>query len=77
MLLIFVFRLSSGVLRKLKTSHVDTGMGLERISSVIAQSSSNYDTDLFQPLLEVIRKVLIDNLKAFFFALVYLIGLIL
>jgi len=60
--LVFI-RLPSGVLKKLKSSHVDTGMGLERMTSVLAQSNSNYDTDLFQPLLEIIRKVIIDNVR--------------
>ena len=34
--------------------HIDCGMGLERLVSVIQNKSSNYDTDLFGPLFEAI-----------------------
>ena len=40
------------VLDKLPKPSVDTGMGLERISSVLQHKSSNYDTDLLRPLVE-------------------------
>ncbi len=36
---------------------VDTGMGLERIASVVQSAPTNYDTDLFRPLMEQIRKL--------------------
>jgi alanyl-tRNA synthetase len=36
---------------------VDTGMGLERIASVLQNTSTNYDTDLFQPLMRKIREL--------------------
>jgi alanyl-tRNA synthetase len=37
---------------------VDTGMGLERLASVVQQVSSNYDTDLFAPIHERMRELL-------------------
>ncbi len=36
---------------------VDTGMGLERIVAVLQNAPSNYDTDLFQPIFEGLRKL--------------------
>ena len=47
-------RLKNGSLEKLPNQHVDTGMGLERLVRVIQNKSSNYDTDVFQPLIQFI-----------------------
>lgn len=41
----------------LPSHHVDTGMGLERLVSVLQNKKSNYDTDLFAPLLKIISQV--------------------
>ena len=46
-----------GKLEPLPNQHVDTGMGLERIVRVLQGGASNYDSDLFTPLLEAIAEV--------------------
>ncbi|KAL8724554.1 MAG: hypothetical protein Q9181_006777 [Wetmoreana brouardii] len=44
-------------LKPLPNKHVDTGLGYERLVSVLQNKSSNYDTDVFSPLFEIIRQV--------------------
>ena len=43
-------------LEKLPATHVDTGMGFERLVMAIQNKQSNYDTDVFQPLIQFIAK---------------------
>src|SRR3954470_3724708 len=50
-------RSADGVLTPLPAPSIDTGMGLERITAVLQQKESNYDTDLFMPLLTEIGRL--------------------
>jgi alanyl-tRNA synthetase len=49
-------RQPDGSLIELKAKHVDTGMGLERVASVLQNVSSNYDTDLFRRLITFVEQ---------------------
>ncbi len=50
-------RLGPSELEPLPATHVDTGMGFERIVSVLQETPSNYKTDLFLPLLDVVQEL--------------------
>lgn len=50
-------RLPSGKLEQLPAKHVDTGMGFERACAVIQSKMSNYDTDVFTPIIGEISKM--------------------
>lgn len=50
-------RLSQTQFEPLPATHVDTGMGLERIVSIMQGATSNYRTDLLFPLMETVRKL--------------------
>ena len=50
-------RMADGHLVELPAKHVDTGMGFERLVRVIQGKTSNYDTDVFQPLIQEIAKM--------------------
>ncbi len=75
---------SSGELHPLASQYVDTGAGLERICQVLQGVTSNYDTDLFQPIIQKIaqlsgvkyteetgisHRVISDHIRALCFAL--------
>ena len=49
-------RKADGSLEPLPSKHVDTGMGLERLAMALQGKQSNYDTDLFQTLIQFISK---------------------
>ncbi|MCS6999662.1 MAG: alanine--tRNA ligase [Bacteroidota bacterium] len=50
-------RTAEGTLEELPRKHVDTGMGLERITAVLQGKDSNYDTDLFVPLIAALEEL--------------------
>jgi alanyl-tRNA synthetase len=50
-------RQQSGELVPLPSKHVDTGMGFERLCMVMQNVKSNYDTDVFQPLISEIARL--------------------
>ncbi|MBK7980901.1 MAG: alanine--tRNA ligase [Ignavibacteriae bacterium] len=47
----------NGILHELPAKHVDTGMGFERVCAVLQNKKSNYDTDVFQPMIQEISKI--------------------
>lgn len=49
-------RKADGSLERLPAQHVDTGMGFERLCMAIQRKTSNYDTDVFTPLLDYISR---------------------
>ncbi|MBN1465806.1 alanine--tRNA ligase [candidate division KSB1 bacterium] len=76
---------AAGVLHMLPAKHVDTGAGFERLVAVMQGKKSNYDTDIFKPLLERIAvltgkeygegeqgvafRVIADHIRALSFAI--------
>jgi len=50
-------RTADGKLNDLPVKHVDTGMGLERILSIVNGIEDHYDTDLFKPIIDKIEEI--------------------
>jgi alanyl-tRNA synthetase len=50
-------RKADGTLMQLPAKHVDTGMGFERLTMALQGKKSNYDTDVFQPLIKKIAEM--------------------
>jgi alanyl-tRNA synthetase len=50
-------RSADGTLTPLPAPSIDTGMGLERVTAVLQNKDSNYDTDLFAPVLDEIGRL--------------------
>lgn len=50
-------RMKDGSLEPLPAKHVDTGMGFERLVRVLQQKQSNYDTDVFMPIIHATEKL--------------------
>ncbi|HMN33192.1 MAG TPA: alanine--tRNA ligase [Chitinophagaceae bacterium] len=50
-------RKKDGCLENLPAKHVDTGMGFERLVRIIQNKTSNYDTDIFIPIIELIEHI--------------------
>jgi len=50
-------RKADGLLEILPSKSIDTGMGFERLAMVLQGKISNYDTDVFQPLISELEKI--------------------
>src|SRR5690625_6051934 len=50
-------RKADGSLIELPAKSIDTGMGFERLAMVLQGKTSNYDTDIFMPLIQNLEKI--------------------
>ncbi len=51
------YRDENGTLSPLPSPSIDTGMGLERLASILQNSESNYETDLFLPIIKRVEEI--------------------
>lgn len=69
------FQKKDGTLEPLKTPGIDTGMGLERLAKVVQNVPTNFDTDLFAPIMALVpatldmrtRRIVADHARAIAF----------
>ena len=50
-------RKADGTLEELPSKNIDTGMGLERLASVVQETDTDYETDLFFPIIQGLEKI--------------------
>jgi alanyl-tRNA synthetase len=73
-------RKEGGILEPLPAKNIDTGMGLERLAAVVQGKKSNYQTDIFVPILEEIKskidgisetnaRIIADHMRAVVFGI--------
>lgn len=67
--LVFIefLRKSNGKLERLSKSHIDTGMGVERLCMILQEKFSTYETDIFYPIIKDIKESLGKDYKNEFY----------